>query len=74
MMSASTPLAMLYTPLRTVICEDPTGKAWFSADQPSAQVGSLGIPEVSNVGRELDRKLGALLQALEVDVPEALLE
>jgi hypothetical protein len=69
MMSVSTPLAMLYAQLRTVIWEDPTGKAWFST-----QFGSRGIPEVSNVGRELDRTFGALLQALEVDVPEALLQ
>ncbi len=28
---------------------------------------ALGIPEVSNVGRELDRKLGADIQSLEID-------
>lgn len=68
------PRAMLYAPLRTVIWEDSTGGAWFTADQPSTQFGSLGIPEVSKVGVELDRKLAALLQALDVDVPEELLQ
>ncbi len=68
------PRAMLYAPLRTLIWEDPTGAAWFSADQPSTQFGSMGVPEISKVGVELDRKLAALLEALHVDVPGALLE
>ncbi len=42
--------------------------------QPSTQFATLGIPEVSNARRELDRKLGALIQAVEIDVPEALLQ
>jgi len=67
------PRAMLYAPLKTVIWEDSTGAAWFSADQPSTQFGSFGIPAISKVGIELDRKLAALLEALQVDVPEALL-
>ncbi len=68
------PRAMLYAPLRTVIWEDATGGAWFTVDQPSTQFASLGIPEVSTVGVELDRKLAALLQALDADVPEVLLQ
>jgi uncharacterized protein (DUF302 family) len=68
------PRAMLYAPLRTLIWEDTTGHAWFTADQPSTQFASLGIPDVSKVGVELDRKLAALLSALDVDVPEPLLE
>lgn len=68
------PRAMLYAPLRTLIWEDLTGAAWFSADQPSTQFGSMGVPEISKVGVELDRKLAALLEALHVDVPGALLE
>jgi uncharacterized protein (DUF302 family) len=64
--------AMLYAPLRTVIWEDPDGRAWFTSDQPSRQFGSLGIPEVSAVGLELDRKLAELLESLRVEVPMAL--
>jgi hypothetical protein len=68
------PRAMLYAPLRTVIWEDSSGGAWFTVDQPSTQFGSLGLPEVSTVGVELDRKLAGLLEALDVDVPGALLQ
>ncbi len=67
------PRAMLYAPLRTVIWEDAGGQAWFTVDQPSTQFASFGIPEVTAVGLELDRKLAALLEALRVDVPMALL-
>jgi uncharacterized protein (DUF302 family) len=68
------PRAMLYAPLHTVIWEDSTDAAWFSVDQPSTQFASFGIPEISKVGVELDRKLAALLDALHVDVPSVLLE
>ena len=67
------PRAMLYAPLHTAIWEDEHGRAWFTADQPSTQFGSFGIPAVSAVGVELDRKLAALLDALDVEVPTALL-
>jgi Domain of unknown function DUF302 len=67
------PRAMLYAPLHTVIWEDAHGRAWFTADQPSTQFASFGIPPVSAVGVELDRKLAALLEALRVEVPMALL-
>jgi uncharacterized protein (DUF302 family) len=63
------PRAMLYAPLRTLIWEDPAGHAWFSADQPSTQFASLGIPDVETVGELLDRKLALLLEELEVPVP-----
>ena len=67
------PRAMLYAPLRTVIWEDGHERAWFTVDQPSAQFASFGIPAVSAVGVELDRKLAGLLEALGVEVPMALL-
>jgi hypothetical protein len=63
---------MLYAPLHTVIWEDSAGQAWFTADQPSTQFASFGIPEVAKVGVELDRKLAVLLEALGVDVPPSL--
>jgi hypothetical protein len=66
------PRAMMYAPLHTVIWEDREGKAWFTIDQPSAQFGSFGIPEVTEVGLELDHKVAALLEALSVPVPEVL--
>lgn len=67
------PRAMLYVPLRTVIWEDAHEHAWFTIDQPSTQFASFGVPAVSAVGVELDRKLAALLEALRVEVPMALL-
>ena len=67
------PRAMLYAPLHTVIWEDAHERAWFTADQPSTQFSSFGIPAVSAVGVELDRKLAALLEALRVEVPMTLL-
>ena len=67
------PRAMLYAPLRTLIWEDAHARAWFTVDQPSTQFASFGIPAVSAVGVELDRKLAALLEALRVEVPMALL-
>jgi hypothetical protein len=66
------PRAMLYAPLRTLIWEDSARAAWFTFDQPSTQFASLGRPDVAAVGTELDRKVAALLQALELPVPEPL--
>jgi Domain of unknown function DUF302 len=67
------PRAMLYAPLRTVIWQDAYRRAWFTVEQPSTQFASFGIPAISTVGVELDRKLAALLEALGVEVPMALL-
>ena len=65
--------ALLYAPLRTLLWEDSEGRAWFTIDQPSSLLGSLGIPEVRQVGEELDAKVAQLLEFLEVPVPEPLL-
>jgi hypothetical protein len=67
------PRAMLYAPLHTVIWEDAEGGSWFTVDQPSTQFASFGLAEISAVGVELDRKVAALLEALRVEVPMALL-
>ena len=66
------PRAMLYAPLHTVIWEDADGDAWFSVDQPSKQFASVGIPAITEVGLELDRKLANLLEVLNVEVPQVL--
>ena len=67
------PRTMLYAPLRLAIWEDPQADAWLTIDQPSTLFDSLGVPEVHEVGVELDRKLGTLLAALGVAVPAPLL-
>jgi hypothetical protein len=66
------PAAMLYVPLRTVIYEDDEGATWFAVDQPSTRFASFGDPAIAEVGVELDRKLAALLDALDAPVPDGL--
>jgi hypothetical protein len=65
---------MMCAPLHTVIWEDKRGDAWFTVDQPSQQFASFGIPEITDVGIELDHKLAALLDTLAVPVPTDLRE
>ena len=67
------PRAMLYAPLRTLIWEDSAGQSWFTVDQPSTQFDSFDIPEIAQVGVELDAKLAQLLATLDVEVPATLL-
>ncbi|MDX2647046.1 hypothetical protein PV341_26470 [Streptomyces sp. PA03-1a] len=64
--------ALMYAPLRTTIHESPTGEAMFAIDRPSDTVSALGRPEITEVGRELDRKVGALLTHLGLPVPDEL--
>jgi hypothetical protein len=66
------PAVMLYVPLRTIIYAGPDHRAFFAADQPSTEVASLGLAPVTQVGIDLDRKLAALLGALDVPVGETL--
>jgi len=63
--------AMLYAPLRVLIHSDAEDNAVFSIDQPSSAFGSLGIPDISVVGEELDHKAAALLHAIGVDAHAA---
>ena len=65
------PKALLYAPLRVLMYEDGEGNAVFSMDQPSKAFGSLGIDEVSEVGKSLDRKVVALLGVIGVDARDA---
>lgn len=64
------PKALLYAPLRVLIYADADGNAVFSMDQPSAAFGSLGIAEVTEVGRNLDRKVVNLLRVIGVEVDQ----
>ncbi len=66
------PAAMLYAPLRTVICAGADGRTQFVIDQPSTAFSSFAIPEITKVGHELDGKLVALLEALGTPVPAVL--
>ena len=46
--------------------------AFFGIDQPSTEIASFGLASVTQVGIDLDRKLAALLRALDVPVGETL--
>jgi Domain of unknown function DUF302 len=65
------PKALLYAPLRLLIYSDADGNAVFSMDQPSGAFGSLGFPEVTEVGAGLDRKVVNLLRLIGVDAAAA---
>jgi len=65
------PRALLYAPLRVLIYADADGNAVFSMDQPSAAFGSLGIAEVTKVGKGLDRKVANLLRVIGVEADQA---
>jgi hypothetical protein len=61
---------MLYAPLRTAIYADAENRTRFAVDQSSTVFASCASPPISQVGVELDRKLGTLLDALDaLDVP-----
>ena len=55
--------AALYAPLRVVLYEDASGRAIFEYDLPSSLFGQFGDERVTQVGRELDAELEAVLQA-----------
>lgn len=64
------PAVMLYVPLRVLLYADDGGRAVFAIDQPSAVVASLHSDAITDVGRELDAKVLALLEHLHVDTSE----
>jgi len=66
------PSVMLYAPLRTAIYVDAANRTRFAVDQPSTMFASFASPPISQVGIELDRKLAALLDALDVPADRAL--
>ncbi|WP_269858979.1 DUF302 domain-containing protein [Streptomyces sp. RPT161] len=66
------PTAMLYAPLRVVIHTDRTGHTRFAIDQPSTLFASLGNPDITAVGTELDALVADLLTALGATVPPEL--
>ena len=67
------PAVALYVPLRCAIYEADGGTR-FTIEQPSTTLSGLGREEITQVGIDLDRKLGRLLAALKVEVPAAISE
>ncbi|MFD8963946.1 DUF302 domain-containing protein [Streptomyces sp. NPDC059568] len=66
------PAVMLHAPLRTVLYADAEGRTHFAVDHPSSHFASYGKPEVTEVGRYLDRLLADLLALLGAEVPDLL--
>jgi hypothetical protein len=66
------PAVMLYAPLRTAIYVDAANRTRFAVDKPSTVFASFASPPISQVGIELDRKLAALLDTLNVPAGGAL--
>jgi hypothetical protein len=66
------PATMLYAPLRILVHSDDNDCAIFTLDQPSAVFGGFGIPQVTEVGIGLDRKVANLLRLIGVEPPEVL--
>ena len=54
--------AALYAPLRVVLYEDVSGRAIFEYDLPSSLFAQFGDERVTDVGRELDEELEAVLR------------
>jgi hypothetical protein len=63
--------ALLYAPLRMLVYTDGNGNAIFTMDQPGPAFGSLGIDDVSKVGKGLDDKVVNLLRVIGVDAEQA---
>ena len=63
--------ALLYAPLRMLVYSDADGNAVFTMDQPGPAFGSLGPAEVTEVGKDLDRKVVNLLRVVGVDAGQA---
>jgi hypothetical protein len=66
------PAAIHYAPLRILVHGDDNDCAIFTLDQPSVVFGGFGIPQITEVGVGLDRKVANLLKLIGVEPPEAL--
>jgi hypothetical protein len=58
------PAMMLYVPLRALIYIDAADRTRFAVDQPSTLFSGFADPDIAQAGRELDRRLAGLLDAL----------
>jgi hypothetical protein len=62
------PSVLLYAPLRIVIYVGPEGRTRFAFDQPSTCFSSFADADIHRVGVEVDQKMAALLDSLDVPV------
>ncbi|ARJ04484.1 hypothetical protein GCM10010988_32710 [Cnuibacter physcomitrellae] len=63
--------ALLYLPVRLELQSRPDGSALLM-DQPSSALGSFGRNKLTQAGAELDRRLGDLIESLELPRPDSL--
>ena len=68
------PRVMNYAPLRVELSQITGQPVQFSADVPSDNFGSFGIPEVTAVGYELDAHLADLIETIGGTVPQELID
>jgi hypothetical protein len=68
------PAVLLYAPLRTLIYIDSADRTRLAVDQPSAVYASFADPVITELGRDLDRRLVELLDALGVDAGRRMLQ
>ena len=61
------PAVMLYAPLRTLIYIDSADRTRLAVDQPGTVYASFADPVIPELGRDLDRQLAELLDALGVE-------
>ena len=66
------PSTLLATPLRAQIYEAPDGSVHLVFDDPSSGFDSFADPEIAALGVQLDESLAALLNYLNVPVPNEL--
>jgi Domain of unknown function DUF302 len=66
------PRVMNYAPLRMTITENAAGEVHLTTDRPGSEFASFNNATISQVGAGVDRKVGALIGKLGLDVPEAL--
>ena len=66
------PSVVMYAPLHAAIWSRSNGQAFFTIDKPSDQFGSFVDWRVTAVGYELDAKVAALLDHLDLRVPDTL--
>ncbi len=66
------PSVVMYAPLHATIWSRSNGQSFFTIDKPSDQFTSFADWRVAAVGHELDAKLAALLEHLQLRVPDTL--
>ena len=65
------PTALLYVPIRLLLASRGTG-ATLSVEHPGPRLAAFGVNKLAQAGAELDRRLGDLLEELDLPRPSVL--